>query len=201
MAFPGYPPPAPTMLARFTKQLVGRGPVYYAWRRARTAWVRLRSGLRHVHPTAYVHPSAEVRADLVCHEWVLVSRGCQIMPGVEIGRYTMLAPNVSIVGADHLFDKPGVPIFFSGRPPNPKTSIGADVWLGTGVVVMQGKSVGRGSIVAANAVVTKDIPPYEIWAGVPARKIGERFADPAERARHDEMLDGPVMKPDMPESR
>ena len=123
------------------------------------------------------------------------------MPGVEIGRYTMLAPNVSIVGADHNYDRPGVPIFFSGRPPNPRTSIGADVWLGTGVVVMQGTAIGRGAIVAANAVVTKDIPPYEIWAGVPARKIGDRFTDPAHRARHDEMLAGPVVTPDMPESR
>ena len=184
-----------------TKQAVGRGRIYYAWRRVRTAWVRFRSGLKHVHPTAYVHPTAEVRPDLVCHEWVLVSKGCLIMPGVTIGRYAMLAPNVSIVGADHLYDRPGVPIFFSGRPPNPATVIGPDVWLGTGVVVMQGTTIGRGAIVAANAVVTKDVPPYEIWGGVPARKIADRFGDPEARRIHDEMLEGPVLEPDMPESR
>jgi acetyltransferase-like isoleucine patch superfamily enzyme len=66
---------------------------------------------------------------------------------------------------------------------------------------MQGRPVGRGSIVAANAVVTRDVPPYEIWAGVPAKKIGDRFADPADRARHDAMLAGPVVRPSMPESR
>jgi serine acetyltransferase len=55
---------------------------------------------------------------------------------------------------------------------------------------MAGVSIGRGAIVAAGAVVTKDVPPYEIHAGVPARKIGDRFASAAERTRHDAMLNG-----------
>jgi carbonic anhydrase/acetyltransferase-like protein (isoleucine patch superfamily) len=56
---------------------------------------------------------------------------------------------------------------------------------------MSGVRIGRGAIVGAGAVVTKDVPPYEIYAGVPARKIGERFSDPADREIHDRMLESP----------
>lgn len=52
--------------------------------------------------------------------------------------------------------------------------IGKDVWLGCNVIVLQGVVIGDGAIVAAGAVVTKSILPMEIWAGIPARKIGER---------------------------
>ncbi len=49
-----------------------------------------------------------------------------------------------------------------------------DVWLGVNVVILKGVHIGRGAIVGAGAVVTQTIPEYEIWGGVPARKIGER---------------------------
>ncbi len=52
--------------------------------------------------------------------------------------------------------------------------LGNDVWLGAGVTVTPGVTIGNGAVIGAGAVVTKDIPPYEIWAGVPAQKIGER---------------------------
>ncbi|MGZ5020707.1 MAG: acyltransferase, partial [Chthoniobacterales bacterium] len=50
----------------------------------------------------------------------------------------------------------------------------SDVWLGTNVIVLKGVRIDRGAIIAAGAVVTKSIPEYEIWGGVPAQKIGER---------------------------
>ena len=53
-------------------------------------------------------------------------------------------------------------------------AIGDDVWLGAGVVVTPGVAVGEGAVVGANSVVTAPIPCYEIWAGCPARKVGER---------------------------
>ncbi len=54
--------------------------------------------------------------------------------------------------------------------------IGNDVWLGSGAMIMDGVSVGDGAIVAANAVVTRDVPPYAIVGGVPAKVIKYRFA-------------------------
>jgi acetyltransferase-like isoleucine patch superfamily enzyme len=150
-------------------------------------WLR---GLRSVHPTFYMAASARVSADLVAHEYSFVNIDCIVGPRVTLGRYAMLAPEVVIVGGDHRIDVAGTPILFSGRPALEKTVIGADVWVGFRAIVMAGVSIGRGAIVAAGAVVTKDVPPYEIHAGVPARKIGDRFASAAERTRHDAMLNG-----------
>jgi len=53
-------------------------------------------------------------------------------------------------------------------------NIGEDVWLGCNVIVLKGVTIGKGAIVGASSLVNKSIPPYEIWAGVPAKKIGER---------------------------
>ncbi len=55
--------------------------------------------------------------------------------------------------------------------------IGNDVWIGYGATIIAGVTIGDGAVVAAGAVVTKDVPPYHIVAGVPAKKIGQRFAD------------------------
>ena len=84
-----------------------------------------------------------------------------------------------------------MPIIFSGRPVLEPTSIGADAWIGCGAILMAGVRVGRGAIVAAGAVVTKDVPPYEIHGGVPARKISERFPEPTDRQAHERMLAEP----------
>ena len=152
---------------------------------------RRRYGLRHVHPTFYMSGASVVARDLVAHEYAFINAGCHIGPAVELGPYVMFGPRVAVVGGDHVFDRPGTPIIFAGRPALPRTVIEADAWVGYGAVILAGVRIGRGAIVAAGAVVTKDVPPYEIHGGVPARRIGTRFEDPADRARHDAMLDAP----------
>ena len=60
---------------------------------------------------------------------------------------------------------------------NNKISIGNDVWIGHNVLVVGNVSIGNGAILAAGSVVTKDVAPYAIVAGVPAKQIRKRFSD------------------------
>lgn len=175
--------------------VVVTGSLYLRLRNARNGVVQRLKRIVQVMPSAYVHPTARVSVDLRLGEYAFVGPRCELDPGVEIGRYSMLAPHVAIVGDDHVADVPGVPIQFSGRPPQTRTVIQDDVWVGYGAVVMRGITIGRGAIVAAHAVVTKDVAPYAVVAGVPARSIGERFPDSVDRARHDQVLDGPLVPP------
>jgi acetyltransferase-like isoleucine patch superfamily enzyme len=161
-------------------------------RRLIMVWRRWRFGLRHVHSTFYMTPGSQISPDLVAKEFSYIGPGALIYPKVRLGRYVMLGPHVKIIGKDHLFDKPGVPIIFSGRPELPETVIEDDAWVACGAILSVGVHVGRGAIIAAGAVVSKDVPPYEIHAGVPACKIGERFPKLADRELHDRMLAQPA---------
>jgi acetyltransferase-like isoleucine patch superfamily enzyme len=165
--------------------------IYNLRRSLLMAYRRRRHGLRHVHPTFYIGGPAAIAPDLRAEAYSYIATGCRIGPGVSLGKYVMLGPNVAILGADHQFNKPGTPIIFSGRPQFRKTFIQDDAWLGYNVTVIAGATIGRGAIVAAGAVVTKDIPPYEIHGGVPAKKIADRFNTDEQRQLHDHMLNDP----------
>lgn len=151
-------------------------------------WRRWRYRAPGVDKTAYLAEGSRISPDFVAREFSYVGPECIVGPKVELGAYAMLGPRVSVVGADHVFNQPGVPIIFSGRPELKPTVIEADAWIGCGSVLMAGVRIGRGAIVAAGAVVTKDVPPYEIVGGVPARKISDRFDTAAARETHDRML-------------
>lgn len=56
-------------------------------------------------------------------------------------------------------------------------TIEEDVWCGANVTILKGVAIGKGSVIAAGAVVTKNVGEYEIWGGTPARKIKNRFKD------------------------
>jgi acetyltransferase-like isoleucine patch superfamily enzyme len=69
-----------------------------------------------------------------------------------------------------------------------ETVIESDVWVGAGVIIIAGVTIGRGAIIGAGAVVTKDVSPFEIWGGVPARKLRDRFVNPEDKQTHEQML-------------
>jgi len=106
-----------------------------------------------------------------------------------------------IVGADDRIDLPGTPAIFAGRPTLEETVVEADAWLGAACIVMAGVRIGRGSVIAAGSVVTKDVPPYEIHGGIPAKLIRQRFDDPTDRERHDRMLEEPARRGEMASRR
>ena len=90
-----------------------------------------------------------------------------------IGKNVMMAPDVSILTLKHHHDETSVPIINQKISPS-KVVIEDDSWIGIRSVILPGVKVGKGSIVAAGAVVTKDIPKYSIVGGVPAKIIKKR---------------------------
>ncbi len=105
---------------------------------------------------------------------VFIGSGCEfnVRHSVSVGSESLIASGCRFVDHDHGMQR-GVAMKAQPCPGAPIT-IGRDVWLGCNVVVLKGVSVGDGAVVAAGAVVRADVPAYEIWGGVPARKIGER---------------------------
>ena len=92
---------------------------------------------------------------------------------ITIGNYVMIAENVSIRDSDHNFDDITRPMRMQNISTAPVT-VGNDVWLGYGVVVTKGVTIGDGCVIGANSVVTRDIPPYSVAVGAPARIIRKR---------------------------
>lgn len=133
--------------------------------------------LRGTHPTFLCGGYSNIEKDFIAEAYSYVGPGSSISSGVSIGAYTMLGPGVMIIGNDHIFDAPGIPIIFSGRPEFKRTSIGRDVWIGARAIIMCGVRIGDGAIVASGAVVTRDVEPFEVVAGVPARRVRMRFLD------------------------
>jgi len=151
-------------------------------------------GLKKVHPSFNIGGKCKISKDFIAGEYTYVSHGCSVYPGVSLGRYSMLAQNVQIIGADHNYEISGIPITFSGRPKLNKTTIGRDVWIGANSIIFVGVEIGDGAIIGAGSVVTKSIPPYSIFGGTPAKLIKKRFKTEEEEHKHSRMLHGPVLK-------
>lgn len=93
--------------------------------------------------------------------------------GIKIGNGVLIGYNVNLVSQNHEYRNPDVPIGKQGYYGGP-IIIGDDVWLGANVVVLPNITIGKGAIVGANAVVTKNVNPYTVVGGVPARLIKNR---------------------------
>lgn len=103
---------------------------------------------------------------------------------VAIGEGALLADDVHVVDFDHRTDRLDLPIRSQGIVAAP-VRVGEDVWIGRGATLVRGVDVGRGSVVGAGAVVTRDLPPFSVAVGVPARVVRSRLPaglDPHEAA-------------------
>jgi len=96
-----------------------------------------------------------------------------IIGEILIGDDCMIGPNTVLRSANHEFSDPGIPIRQQGHR-NGFIVIGQGVWIGANCVILPDVHIGKGAVIAAGAVVTKDVLDFEIVAGVPAKKIGIR---------------------------
>lgn len=118
---------------------------------------------------------------------VYIGKGTHIEANATIGDFCLIANEVAIVGRnDHDYKAIGTPVRFSPwvadyAATDPRlmeeVNIGDDVWVGYRSTILTGVTIGRGAIVAAGSVVVKNVEPYDIVAGVPARRVGRRFTD------------------------
>jgi acetyltransferase-like isoleucine patch superfamily enzyme len=98
---------------------------------------------------------------------------------ILIGNYVRIASHVMMIGANHVFADDKIPIHRQGLCHQPIV-VEDDVWIGGGVVVLAGVTLGRGTVIGAGSVVTKNIPPMSVAVGNPARIIKSRVNVAAE---------------------
>jgi len=121
-----------------------------------------------VDSTSWVKGISSIRYSTI-GKWSFVNKAVGLNR-VEIGNYCSIAANVLIGGMEHGTDHCSTSTKLSNAPYSDKiTKIGHDVWIGSYCVIRQGVSIGNGAIVGAMSFVNKDVPPYAIVYGAPAR--------------------------------
>ncbi len=110
---------------------------------------------------------------------VRIGNNCRINENVYIqsavlGDNVLIAPNVAILASSHNFERTDIPIVEQGDTETKTVIIEDDVWVGRNVIVLPGITIGSGSIVGAGSIVTKNVAPFSIVAGAPAKLIRKR---------------------------
>ena len=148
-----------------------------------TAYFRTTSAKQYKgHPT-HVELNGPLYLDptqVSIEDYVRLQSGIRIISNtgkVVIKKYTAVGAGTVIIPGSHV-PTVGLPQYLSTRHINDKDGtivIGEDCWIGAGACLLSHANIGRGCVVAAGCVVTKDIPPYAVVAGVPAKVIATRF--------------------------
>ena len=151
----------------------------------RWPWVKYKGFVRVMKGTSFAHFPIRLGHNVQFGDY------CNVSTPLTVGNNVLFAGRVCFVGKNgHTFDVPGQLIWQGERGDNGMTVVEDDVWIGHRVTVIGPVKIGTGSIVAAGALVTKDIPPCEIWGGVPAKKIKDRFNNESDMRKHLERVGG-----------
>lgn len=141
----------------------------------RQAWIELTGSAVdeafHLIPPLYCDHGLNIRVG----RNVFINQACMLndIGGIEIGDDVMLSPRVSLLTAGHPLDRGRRRRQIVAAP----IAIERNVWLGAGATVLQGVTIGSDAVVAAGAIVTRDVPPRTLVAGVPAQVLRQIDAD------------------------
>jgi galactoside O-acetyltransferase len=111
-----------------------------------------------------------------------INAGAHVSGDVRIGDRVMIGPDVKLLSGRHLFNLPGrQPRYLRASAENPEQldtlRVEDDVWIGAGSIVVGGVTVGQGSVLGAGSVASRDVPPFVVAVGVPARPVRRIFDD------------------------
>jgi maltose O-acetyltransferase len=118
-----------------------------------------------------------------------IGTNCQLPASVRIGSDVMIGPDVLVIGQNHKFDRIDIPMRLQGDVATSVVTIEDDVWIGTRSIILPGITIGRGAVIGAGSVVTKNVPPHAVCAGNPARVIRSRKGDSMSEAIVDGRID------------
>lgn len=111
---------------------------------------------------------------LILGNYAQIGANSRIGPNVTIGNNVLMGPDVILMTTAHAFEDPHVIIRLQGALPVRPIIVEDDVWIGTRVTILPGVTIGKGAVIGANSLVTKDIEEYSICGGVPAKHIRYR---------------------------
>lgn len=139
-----------------------------------------------IHPTSKIEAGSEI-VNSVFNKHSFCGYDCEII-NCDIGSFSSIANRVIIGGGMHPLSWFSTsPVFYKGkdsvkakysehvREEPKRTTIGNDVWIGEAAIIKQGVSIGHGAVVGMGSIVTKDVLPYSIVVGNPAKEIRKRF--------------------------
>jgi chloramphenicol O-acetyltransferase type B len=134
------------------------------------------------------------RNPIVIGDDFYIGRDSFIECDATIGNDVIMANRVALIGRhDHHYQQVGIPIRkashildknYNWKGIGQQVIIGDDVWIGYGSIILTGVKIGNGSIIAAGSIVTKDVEPYSIYAGAPAKRMRDRFDSIDDKEKH-----------------
>ena len=166
---------------------------HHLWRRLKMILLRPAFG-KHGHHFIFDPNSYFTYRNIEVGDYVSIGAGAVFLASeskIIIGNKVMFGPNVTVVGGNHNTSVIGKLMYdiHEKRPEDDQdVTIENDVWVGSGAIILKGVRVGRGSIIAAGAVVVKDVLPYTIVGGTPAKIISLRFKDIETIISHETLL-------------
>lgn len=149
------------------------------------SWVKYNGFVRVMPHTSFAKTNITIGNNVQFGEY------CNVSSNIKLGNNILIAGRVCFVGRnDHIFTIPEQLIWNGARGMDGTTVVEDDVWIGHNSTIIAGVTIGKGSIIAAGSIVNKNVPACEIWGGVPAKKIQDRFQTRTERDKHLVYLDG-----------